>query len=615
MGKKGDDGDTDVASMVLLGMAAVALVVLVAPALVLSAAMWMLVKDRLGRREYAVLAAAGLAAWVVAARVAVMSYVPWVWAALTGQVRWGQFPWFTLAASTVLLLGVMGLLSGTRLTKRLPSRFLAQAPVTERSTILPTEDELEKVTSVVSAPGAPADPVVEGDLVGTRRFRVAVGASAEPVWLSEAEVKTHVMLLGATGSGKTETIKVVAGALLDLGWSGLVLDQKEDSLGLRAWCEEHAATHRMPYQELCSSAPESATWFNPLAGLGVDEIRDTVLALQEFDDQHWANINKEVLGQLVNLMVWAHQVDPSKFKAPTMYDMGRKLRDLPTMTKLERAAVRNLPGVTSDMFAVLAAPPPDTAKSAPGFGAKLTQIFDTQAGRTVLSPGEAGQRRALDVTSPGLTYIGLDTLAKPDLSAMVSAAVLQRMSAFAAARTTGAVPASSAKHPRFLIVDEAGWVNRRIVTNLLARARSAGIAVMLCTQGPLDWVDKESDDWGMMTNNVNVALVMKQGSPESAQLCADYIGQHLRRFTSETVRTARGLLWDKPVRDAAGDVQESRTVKEEMAYMVEPEDLRKMRVGEVIVRVGTPTTRTQWGRVRQRGAADGTGVWVPAELP
>ena len=28
------------------------------------------------------LAAAGLAAWVVAARVAVMSYVPWVWAAL-----------------------------------------------------------------------------------------------------------------------------------------------------------------------------------------------------------------------------------------------------------------------------------------------------------------------------------------------------------------------------------------------------------------------------------------------------------------------------------------------------------------------------------------------------
>ena len=436
--------------------------------------------------------------------------------------------------------------------------------------------------------------------------------------LSEAELRTHMMLLGATGSGKTETIKVLAGSLLGLGWSGMVLDLKEDagSGGLREWCEQWAAMHSAPYQELCSSVRESDTWFNPLDGLGPDEIRDTILALQEFDDAHWANVNKEMLGQLVNLMVWAHQADPVRFKAPTMYEMGKILAqdNLPAATKQRRAVVTALPGVDAESFSVLTSPADATKKSAPGYGAKLTQIFETQAGRTVLRPGPENTRRVIDVTAGGLTYIGLDSLGKADLTQMVSAAVLQRMSAYAAARTTGLSDEGPKRHPRFLIVDEAGWINRHIVTNLLARARSAGIAVILCTQGPLDWIDKQGDDWGMMTNNVNVALIMKQGSPESATLCADYIGQALKEVTSETVRTSKGLLWDKPMRNASGEVMESHSIREDMAYLIEPEDLRKMQVGDVVVRTGTPTTEVKWGKVRMRTPGEGEGRWHPAEI-
>lgn len=614
MSDKKESGDSDALSMALVGLLGLGLLVLVAPAVLLAGAVWMLVKERLGRREYLVLVVSSLAAWAIAARHAVSSYVPWMWHALSGDVAWASFPWFTLVASASLLLGVLGLVSGTRLTKRLPARFLAHDLGGERASLLPTAEEVQRVQSVVAAPGAPPDPVVEGDVVGHRRFQLAVGASAEPVMLSEAELRTHLMLLGATGSGKTETIKVLAGSLLSLGWSGLILDLKEDFGGLRAWCESYSTLHQVPYQELCSSAQQSDTWFNPLSGLGPDEIRDTVLALQAFDDEHWANINKEVLGQLTNLMVWAHQVDPVTFPAPTMYAMGKKLRDLRAATKKERAAVLGLPGVSADMFSAVSDPQPDTAKSAPGFGAKLTQIFETHAGRTVLAPGDSGTRRMIDVTAPGLTYIGLDTLGKADLASMVSSAVLQRMSAYASARTTGLAGPSAAKHPRFLIIDEAGWVNRRIVTNLLSRARSAGISVMLCTQGPLDWIDKQGDDWGSMTNNVNVALVMKQGSPESAELCADYVGQEVKQVLSETVRTSKGLLWDKPVRNAAGEVQESHTVKDEIGYIVEPEALRAMGQGELIVRVSSPKTTNTWGKVRMRPAELGPPTWAPAEL-
>lgn len=879
-GKKSSarDGD-DVWVIAALGTLGLIALLLVLPAIALAVGVWVWAKDRFTHKEYILLLVAGLGAWAIAHSFLWNSYVPWMFALVARNASWSSFPWLTIVTNAAILVGLFGLLSGTRVTKNLPSRFRARTVGGERETILPTAQEKAQLSAVVSTPGMVHAPIISDGPVGSRQFQLAIGASAEPVLLSEAELRTHVMLLGSTGSGKaldvdtpiatptgwttmgqltvgdtvfddagapchvtfvtpiqhqrscfsvvfndgseivadadhrwvtetapqalnsdprqrvairttadilntlytdagtpnhrinavrairpgsatepvevtdlvndtwgvgqalparmlradvalrqqllsaivvrfadievatssgwtvrttlacgdqlvelatscgvivaanvdsddtmtvtsltstssawgqqfgeyryivdvvpvasrpvrcirvdskthmyaagktfipthnTETIKVLAGTLLQLGWSGMILDLKEDAGpgGLREWCEQYSQLHQVPYQQLCSSSTVSPTWFNPLDGLGPDEIRDTILALQDFDDAHWANINKEMLGQLVNLSVWAHQVDPASFPAPNMYDLGLIMAkdNLPAATKRMRAALVKHPGVDADMFDVLAHPSDATKKSAPGYGAKLKQIFETQAGRTVLRPAQDGSRRVIDVTAKGLTYLGLDSLGKADLTLMVSSAVLQRMSAYAAARTTGTAGAAGPPNPRFLIVDEAGWVNRTIVQNLLARARSAGISVILCTQGPLDWIDKKGDDWGMMTNNVNVALIMAQGSPESAELCADYLGHSFQQRTRETVSKAKGLLWDKPIRNASGEVVESHSVSDELAHIVEPEELRQMTVGDIIVRVGKPETRVQWGKVQRRSASDGDDMWEEATL-
>ena len=872
-GGSSNDKFWGIAFAALLGVIAFAYLL---PSLAVALGGWLWVRNRFGRTEYALMVLAAALAWVGGGLLMVTSYTTWWVGLFGGSVNLpglfaGRSPLIPVLVNSFLLLGVFGLISGTALTKRIPSRFKAHQ-LEDRDSILPTEKEIEQLGVVARAPGIRKEPIVSTGEVGSRSFQVATGTKAEPVMLSESEIKTHMMLLGSTGSGKaldvhtpiatptgwstmgrlsvgdnvfdelgkpcavtfvtgfqhgrdcyrvefsdgshiiadgehrwvtetadpdlagafmavrstldistslrsgsgglnhrimvasalhtplnptmsdphalgrlagldnsalpaqalraapaqrlslltgvasvlgtrhaqayslhvpagqladdivhlvsslgmiavstvnretdivliefssdalnphaawddspvhryitavvpvesrpvkcikvdspshlylagseliathnTETIKVIVSSLLTFGWSGMVLDLKEDAGpgGLRDWCEKYALSHQVAYQELCSSAQVSHTWFNPLEGLGPDEIRDTILALQEFDDAHWANINKEMLGQLVNLMVWANQVDPTRFKPPDMYTMGQIMTqdNLPGATKKMRAAMQHHPGVEPEMFDVLAHPSEATKKSAPGYGAKLKQIFETQAGRTVLRASPDGTRRVIDVTSRGLTYVGLDSLGKADLTKMVSSAVLQRMSAYASARTTGQTGEGRAPAPRFLIVDEAGWVDRTIVTNLLARARSAGICVILCTQGPKDWIDKQGDDWGMLTNNVNVSLIMAQGSPDSAELCAEYIGQQYRQRTSETVKKTKGLLWDKPVRNADGEVTESLSVSEELAYKVEPEELRNMTVGDIIVRVGKPKNRVQWGKVQMRNPTDLPGVW------
>lgn len=605
-GKKQGD---DLSGVLVMGLVGLLLLAFFALPAILAFIAFVILRDRLSKREFAFVAVVGAAAAVLLTASSLVEYGQWVWnATYNRHLTFEHFPVLFTISVAALFTGVLGMFSTSRIAQRLPWGFKSQGRP-DRESILPSEQQKAKVSSIVSAPGSLAVPVEVNDIVtasggGDRGFPIGMDANGQQVILTESMIRTHGMILGATGSGKTEAIKVVAGGLLDLGWSGMILDLKEDVApgGLRDWCSVYAQHHGMPFQELRLSNSDSETWFNPLAGMGPDEIRDTILALQDFDDAYWQALNKELLGQMVNLLVWANQADPQQFPAPSMYDLGKLLAqgDLKTATKRHRAAVLEaIPGVTREDFRALENPSTAMQQSATGYGSKLTQFYDTQAGRTVLKPGLNNERRLIDVTQEGLTYVGLDSQGKADLTKVISSAMLQRMSVYAAARITSS-ETSGKPRPRFLIVDEANWVNRTIVQSLLSRARSAGIAMILCTQGPKDWIDDKGDDWGKLTQNVNVAVIMSQGEPESAKLCADYIGQVYKKQSSEMVRESRGLMWNKLARNNEGEIVESYSVKEELSHLVDPDDLRRMGVGEAILRVGKPSELVTWVRMPMR---------------
>lgn len=411
-----------------------------------------------------------------------------------------------------------------------------------------------------------------------------------PVRCIQVDTPSHLYLAGHSmiPTHNTETIKAIAGGLLDLGWDGLILDLKEDTTtdGLLDWCEIYAAHHALPFQELCLSDPAPTRWFNPLAGLGPDEARDAILSLQEFDAPYYKAINQKQLGQLTNLLYWAHEADPTQFEYPNPLQMGRILSksSLPSAVKKYAAVVTTqIPGVEQDDFHVLLKPSKAEADAAPGLGARITSMYDTQAGRTVLRPAEG--RSELDVTQSGLTYVGLDSQGKPDLTKMISSAMLQRLSAYAAQRTTGRTGHDKAK-PRFLIVDEANWVDRIIIQNLLSRARGAGITMILATQGPRDWIDARGDDFAKLGQNTNVAIIMSQGEPTSAEICADYIGKE--EYYQVTNKIEDGVIY------AAG------SVRSDLTHRVTPDQLRSLEIGEAVLRVGKPTEKVTWLSIRVR---------------
>lgn len=460
--------------------------------------------------------------------------------------------------------------------------------------VMPTLGEKEHLSSVVVAgqgmiPSLPRTRQQKNVPVGDRdSFPIGYDKEGKPVMVNINEIKMHGLLFGGTGSGKTETIKVIAGGLLDLGWHGTILDLKEDTKkgGLFDWCKEYAGSHTLPFQYFALSDKNPKYWFDSLYKMGQDEAKDTIMGAQEFEAAHYRALNDMQLGQLCTLLYAANKVDSIKYPTPSVYDIGKILgaKDIPAAVKPMVALVlANLDGFTKDDFLTIVNPDQRQIEAAVGFSSRLIGMYQSEVGRRGLIAGEG--REILDITKNGLNYVGLDSLGKGDITRLVSASVMQSMAAYAARRTQG-VDTDSSK--RFLIIDEANFVNRKLLLNLLSRCRSAGIACIVCTQGPTDWEARGAGepDLSSMANNTNVFIIMAQGEPKNAELCAGLIGMEEKMSVTQQVRD--GTLTD---------VGSQKAVVE---YIVSPEALRQLEIGEAVVRVGKPAVWCQWVKVVMR---------------
>jgi hypothetical protein len=464
--------------------------------------------------------------------------------------------------------------------------------------ILPTSNERVALASTpTAATGASLYTSTPNSLLkktepGKRDFPIGVDKNGQPVLVNENEIRMHGLLFGSTGSGKSETIKVLAAGLLDLGWDGLILDLKEDAQkgGLLDWCQTYADYHAIGFQKFRLSDPDPASWFNVLHGMGSDEARDTILASQDFEAAYYRALNELQLGQLITLLYAAHEIDPTRYPVPTVYGIGKILSspDLPAATReMVATVIATYPNFTRDDFNTLIRPDKAQVEAAGGLGARLTAMYETKVGRNALRDG--GSRVPFDVTKPGLSYVGLDSSGKPELTRLVSSAVLQRMAVFAADVNNGRMAKGA---PRFLIVDEANFVSRKLLLELLSRARGAGIACVVSTQGPTDWTARQPGeaDLTSLVQNTNVAIIMSQGERTNAELCADIIGRAEKNVISE--RVSDGSL--------IGTEGVTGSLSKKVDFLVSPDELRGLTIGEAVVRVGKPAERRSWVKVLMR---------------
>lgn len=598
-----EEKKTSSEEMTFVILVGVAIALLLAPAALVAFAAWLLLR-RLGRIEGALIAALGIFGLWLGRGDYLSQYWSWWPGVFWGASAWWQVPVLPLLLVAAVFTGVALMLQGTAIAAKVPSPFRKKSNPLDVEEIIPDATGRE-LTKVAAPPQGLLPDIEDHSLMSkketSRQIPIGVGLQGKPVCLTEAELGYPSVVFGATGSGKSVYLMTLIAALLDLGWDGLVIDQKEDTKpgGLRDFLATYASTHSIPYQELRLSDPDPQYFFNPFRGMPADEAADAILTLAPADDFFWGAMSQNMTRQGVTLLYAAHETDPVAHTFPDPYELAaifREGKSMPTKTKEMRTSVlmHLAHRYSKEDFRTLSHPTDSEEKNAQGFSAKILTMYQSAAGRACLRPGtrqDGSPKLELDVTRGGITYIGLDSLGKPELTTAISAFTLQRMNVEASKRTTGS---ASAVKPMFLIIDEANTVNRKILQNMVSRARSARITPILATQGPLDWNVEQATGKGQgaagfnaLAQNINVAIIMNQGEPESAQVCADFLG------TREVFQTSQRITEDGLV-DA--------TARSNQDYYVSPQKLRELEIGEAVIRVSRPGYRVEYVRVAMRDA-------------
>ena len=373
-----------------------------------------------------------------------------------------------------------------------------------------------------------------------------------PLYITDgAKQGEHIIIVGAPGEGKTVTETTIAVARILRGDGGLILEGKSDDFMLEQVTRAATAVGK---QVILWTA--KGPWaYNTLAEGSYTERADRLLASERPEPDgrgshftrraHRYLLNMLRALELLNIPVTLPEV--AKYLHPNLLE--ELLQPLASTQKkrTEDSAIFEEPAETSQ--------PVLSSKTSVRECARileyLKQLSDRSRGEiadtldTLAIAAESDIRPWLDpstseaktftlreaIENKAIVYFRLEADARPKVMPMLTAAIVQDLGSAA-----NAIQGRNARF--FMIMDEFTAIPSHNITTLTARARSAGITVVLGTQELT--ADLSDDLRNQVIGTAKVTIVHCQQVPESAEYLSKLAGTKWVRDYSKTITsTAR----------------------------------------------------------------------------
>lgn len=430
-----------------------------------------------------------------------------------------------------------------------------------------------------------------GAAPGIDALAIPVGvdaARARPVSIDAAALRTHGVVIGPTGVGKTQALERIihgftaAPAARALRLPAVVIDMKADP-GLAATLRALAQATGRCFHHV-TAAPASPDTYNPLAGLTADEAADALyevlFAADTSANMHYATLSRRLLQQAARVL---DDLDAHSIRKPGGGAWRMCLADvtaLLSIDELRKAAPYVGPGAAASLMRYL-----DDIDASKNVAAdvgdvrdRMAVIADTAAGRVL---DATGFRLEDAIRNGDITVFSLDAAGSPATARAIGTLAVQDLSA-----CFGRLARDDWGQDRVcpVVLDEFSALGTPKVADLYARARSAGGAVLLATQDlDADLEAVSSQFAAAVRTNANVWLVLRQTRGEAADAIARDIGSRLA--WKETVQVEDD--WDVlGGLHAASGVGSLREVDE---FILHPNQIKSLPQGGAYLVVKIPT--------------------------
>ncbi len=389
-----------------------------------------------------------------------------------------------------------------------------------------------------------------------------------PVWLGFDQLAKHVLILGATGGGKSNSLVWIVTRAMRAGHGAVVIDMKGDP-NLRERLMVEAVLCQRPFY--LWRIEGGGQHYNPLKAGDSTARRDRLTASQVFSEDYYRGLfsahAKVVLdtlaaaGREVTLEAVAEFWDPGELKG-----LVRAVEDREAGAGIARYCER-LPRGQLEHIASLRT--------------RISEVTDTTAGewlRAATSPAEEIDLRDV-LTRRAVVVFSINSDSYPGAAAVIGNLVLQDL-----VGTAGDLRQERASAHSVVAVDEFGALSGEQLGRLLSTARDVGMPTLLARQD-LAQLRRVSEHFeAEVKANISALIAHRQSEPDSAEQVARICGTEEIVQQTQQINRLRPALLSADLDHTTGVGSEHY----ERDFRVPPDTIKDLDLGEAVMRTWNP---------------------------
>jgi type IV secretory pathway TraG/TraD family ATPase VirD4 len=415
--------------------------------------------------------------------------------------------------------------------------------------------------------------------IPTDALLLGTDSTGQPVLLTDEQMAAHAIIVGATGSGKTTT-------LIKMLTDAIAKNRPVVTMDLKGFPDFTLALH-----EACVRAGRDLhVWsfdgpghWNPLRYGNASELKDKLISTERFTEPHYQRAAERYVQTALQVLDTARPDRPATLAAAVaVLDPTRlqsMLRHVPN--ELQQRVGPYLSSLNRDQRSAIL-----------GLQSRLAIMTESAPG-AYLQPGppEIDLRRALS-GGHEVVLFSLNSSRYGKLAAQLAALVIQDLTFVSGYRQH-----EPSRQLAFVAIDEFSALDADNLLALIARARGAGISVLLSTQELAD-LDRAAQGFrDQVLGNTAITIAHRQNVPESAELIARMIGTDtVWQHTYQTGLSLAGQIFgNREARHKTG----LGSMREVEQFRIHPNQIKELGTGQAVLITKLPAATAKIVRVNR----------------